>query len=192
LFEDAQAILVGTLLIALSVQFLTHAQLITGQIAGLTLIVSYSMDWGFGPVFFVLNLPFYVLAYRRMGPKFTLKTFVAVAMMSVFVELLSRMIIFGDLHPLLAAILSGVCAGSGFLALFRHGASLGGIGVLALYVQDKSGFSAGKTQMIVDAFVFALAFILFPTITVIYSLIGALVLNIMITTNHRKDRYIAS
>lgn len=192
LIEDALALLTGTLLIALSVQFLTHNALITGQIAGLSMLISYPTGWGFGAVFFVLNLPFYILAYKRMGPRFTLKTFIAVALMSGFATLFSQILHFETLPPLLGAVLFGVCAGSGFLVLFRHGASLGGIGVVALYLQDKTGFKAGKTQLIVDTFVFILAFFLFPPMIVVYSLIGALVLNVIILTNHRRDRYIAS
>lgn len=191
LIEDALALITGAILIALSVQFLTHANLITGQIAGFALTIAYSNDWGFGTVFFVLNLPFYWLAFRRMGTRFTVKTFIAVALMSGTSELFSNLITFEPMHPLLCAIISGMLAGTGFLVLFRHGASLGGIGVVALYLQDTIGFKAGKTQMIVDAVVFTVAFLLFPAVTVIYSIAGALVLNMIILTNHRKDRYIA-
>ena len=43
--------------------------------------------WSFGPVFFLLNLPFYALAIWRMGWKFTLRTVCAVGLVSLFAEL---------------------------------------------------------------------------------------------------------
>ncbi|KGB82536.1 MAG: YitT family protein [Pseudomonadota bacterium] len=189
--EDAQGLLVGTALVALSVHLLHGASLITGQIAGLSLLLSYVSGWSFGAFFFALNLPFYWLALRRMGGAFTLKTFCAVGLMSLFTELLPRLITFERLDPAAAAVMAGVTAGAGLLALFRHGASLGGVGIVGLYLQDKTGFKAGWTQLIFDACVFILALFLFPIATVLYSLLGAVVLNIIIATNHRRDRYIA-
>ena len=83
----------------------------------------------------------------------------------------------------------GAITGAGLLALFRHGASLGGVGILALYLQDKTGFRAGWTQLIFDACVFALAFAVIDARAVAYSMLGALVINLVIAINHRKDRY---
>ncbi|MBK5934254.1 putative 5xTM membrane YitT family protein [Rhodovulum imhoffii] len=190
-FDDAQGLLVGTLLVALSVQLLGSAMLTTGQIAGLSLVLSYASGLRFGLLFFVLNLPFYWLAFRRMGTAFTLKTFAAVGLLSLFTELLPNLLIFQTVHPLAGAILAGVAAGAGLLVLFRHGASLGGIGIVAFWMQETRRIRAGWVQLGFDAFVFALALWVMDPVTVLYSLAGAMVTNIIIATNHRRDRYIA-
>lgn len=189
--EDIQGILVGTLFMALSVQFLQASHLITGQIAGLSLLVSYWGNWAFGIVFFLLNLPFYVVAFLRMGVRFTIKTFAAVGAMTIWTFVLPQVMEFSNLHPLAGAGLAGITAGAGLLALFRHGATLGGVGIVALWLQDTKGIKAGWTQLSFDACVFLLAIMLFDPMTVFYSLIGAIVTNVMIITNHRRDRYIA-
>ena len=49
-FEDAQGILVGATLVALGIQFLASANLMTGQIAGLALLGSYATSWSFGAI----------------------------------------------------------------------------------------------------------------------------------------------
>ncbi|MBR9843891.1 MAG: YitT family protein [Rhodobacteraceae bacterium] len=190
-FEDLQGLVVGTLLMALSVQFLQAGDLITGQVAGLSLLVSYWGDWSFGAVFFVINLPFYAVAIYRMGWLFTLKTFAAVAILIGWTFLLPQVLGFSFLHPLAGAILGGVTSGSGLLILFRHGATLGGVGIVAVWLQDAHGIKAGKVQLGFDICVFALAILLFPPMTVFYSFIGAAVTNYVILTNHRRDRYIA-
>lgn len=188
--EDALAFVLGTAMCAMGVQFLTHLGLITGQTAGLGVLLSYVTGWPFGLVFFVVNLPFYVLAWLRMGPRFTIKSFIAVAMVSVMVEALPQGFEIAYIAPGLGAALSGAMIGLGLMVLFRHGASLGGIGVLALYLQDRIGFQAGWTQLIFDAALFAVAFLVLDPWLVGWSLAGSVIVNLIIAVNHRKDRYV--
>ena len=190
-FEDVQGILIGATLVALSIQFLRASDLITGQIAGVALVMSYPTGWPFGLVFFVLNLPFYVLAIRTLGWRFTLKSLGAVTVMSGLAEIIPLALTINNLHPAVGAVLFGVLAGVGLLSLFRHGATLGGVGIVALWLQDTRGIRAGNVQLAFDAVVFACALMLFATDTVGWSLLGAVVLNGIITINHRRDRYIA-
>lgn len=190
-FEDAQGILVGATLVALAVHVLSSANLMTGQIAGLALLGSYMSDWSFGAIFFVLNLPFYIVAVRQLGWVFTLKTFAAVALMSLISDTLPLILNVEMVHPALGAVLGGILAGVGLISLFRHGATLGGVGVVALWLQDARGIKAGNTQLAFDLVVFALAFWVLPIEVVIWSLLGAVILNMIITINHRRDRYVA-
>ncbi|MBI1418186.1 MAG: YitT family protein [Limimaricola sp.] len=192
LLEDAQGIAFGTGMAAFGILILTQTGLMTGQTAGLAVLISYLTGWHFGPVFFVVNLPFYWLGYRRMGWRFTLKTLIAVALLSGLSLVLPRFASFDHLDPVVGALLFGAITGSALLALFRHGASLGGIGILALYLQEKTGFRAGLTQLLFDACLFALAFTVMEPVRVLYSLIGAGVVNLVIAVNHRRDRYIAT
>jgi len=189
--EDAQGIAYGSGMAAVGIVILTHLGLVTGQNAGLSILISYMTGWSFGAVFFAVNLPFYWLGYRRMGKMFVLKTFAAVAILSFLAQLLPRYISFATLDPVVGAILFGAITGSALLALFRHGASLGGIGIVALYLQDKSGFRAGWTQLIFDVCLFALALTVRDVPTVAVSALGAVVINLVIAVNHRRDRYIA-
>jgi len=189
--DDAQGLIYGAFMAAFGVVILGHLGLITGQTAGLALLISYATGWGFGLVFFVLNLPFYWLGYFRMGAAFVIKTFVAVAMVSVLATLLPRFIAFATLHPAIGAVLFGFATGSALLALFRHGASLGGIGIVALWLQDRTGFRAGYTQMLVDGAIFTAALFILPLSQVAFSALGALVVNMVIALNHARDRYIA-
>ncbi|SEO46114.1 Uncharacterised 5xTM membrane BCR, YitT family COG1284 [Salinihabitans flavidus] len=190
--EDAFAFVTGTTLCALAMTMLTHLGIITGQTAGLGVLLSYVTGWGFGPVFFVINLPFYLLAWLRMGPRFTVKSFIAVGLLSAIATVLPRFVTFAHLDPLIGALLAGALAGMGLIVLFRHGASLGGVGVLGLYLQDRIGFQAGWTQLLFDAVLFAAAFFVLDAPLVAFSLAGAIVTNLIIGMNHRRDRYIAT
>ncbi|MBT52383.1 MAG: membrane protein [Mameliella sp.] len=190
LWEDVLGLLVGTCLMALAVMFLKASGLITGQIAGLSLIASYVGGWSFGAVFFVLNLPFYLLAIRQMGWRFTLKTFAAVGLLSAWTEVLPDLVRLDPQYPAVSAVLFGVLAGMGLIVLFRHGATLGGVGVVALWLQDTRGIPAGAVQLGFDLAVFALAMAIFDWQVVAVSLLGAVILNLMVIINHRRDRYV--
>lgn len=189
--EDAQGITFGSLMAAFGVSILTHLGLVTGQTAGLAVLISYLTGWGFGPVFFVINIPFYWLGYRRFGTGFTVKTFAAVLLTSIFSGVMPDLVGFAHLNTIFGAVLFGAVCGTGLLALFRHGASLGGIGIVALYLQDATGFRAGWAQMIFDAALFALALFVIDWQAVGFSFLGAVVLNMVIAINHRRDRYVA-
>lgn len=190
--EDALALLSGTALIALAVALFQHAQLLSGGTAGIAFLLHYGTGWGFGPVFFVLNLPFYALAWQRMDRAFLLKTMIAVALVSALSELTPHFITFGQVQPLYAALVGGVLLGVGFLILFRHRASLGGVGILAFYLQEKRGWRAGHVQMGVDALILLLALATAPLPQVALSVAGAVVLNLTLAINHRAGRYLAN
>lgn len=191
-FEDAQGLAAGALLCAFGLLILTSAGLMTGQTAGLAVLIAYATDWPFAAVFFVLNLPFYGLALWRMGARFTLKTFAAVAGLSLLAATLPGLVGFDRLHPGAAAALFGVVTGAGLLAIFRHGASLGGVGIVALIAQERLGWQAGWVQLGFDAVLFALAFLLIEPDLVLWSLLGAVVVNAILGINHRRDRYIGT
>lgn len=192
LAEDALALLSGTALIALAVALFQQAHLLSGGTAGLAFLLHYNLGVGFGPAFFVLNLPFYLLAWRRMDRAFLIKTMLAVALLSVMTEITPLFIRFDTVQPLYAALMGGVILGVGFLILFRHRASLGGVGILAFYLQEKRGWRAGHVQMAVDGLILLLALITAPITQVALSVAGAVVLNLSLAINHRAGRYIAT
>ena len=87
------------------------------------------------------------------------------------------------------AVIGGALSGLGILFFIRHRASLGGVGILAVYLQRSRGWSAGRIQMAFDAALMTLALLLFEPGLVLYSAIGATVLSLVIMFNHRPGRY---
>jgi uncharacterized membrane-anchored protein YitT (DUF2179 family) len=189
-YEDVQALVTGTLFIAFGVLMFGHAGLLTGGTAGIAFLIHYETGWNFGLVFFLINLPFYGLAWKRMGPAFTFKTFAAVGLLSLFVNLLPSLISFQALSAPLAAVLGGLLMGSGMLMLFRHRASLGGFNVLVLYLQERFGWRAGRVQMAFDCAIVLCSFAVVSWQQVGLSVLGAVVMNQTLATNHRTGRYV--
>lgn len=189
-YEDVFAILIGTTLVALGIAFYSEVLLTTGSTAGLALLVQYVTGIGFGVLFFLVNLPFYLLAILRMGWPFALKTFVSVALVSLFTTMIPQWLNIAAIEPVYAAVVGGGLMGLGILSLFRHKASVGGINILALYLQENFGIRAGYFQLGVDLCILGAAFFLLPLDRVLLSLLGAVVLNLIIAMNHRPGRYV--
>lgn len=191
LYEDVFAIVVGTSIVSLGLSLYSKAVLVTGGIAGLSLLLQYASGFGVGAIFFLLNLPFYWLAVRRMGWAMALRTAAAITLVSLFARLTPAWIGFDHLNPVYASVLGGALMGLGLLILFRHRTGLGGTNILALYLQDRHGIRAGWFQLGVDAAIMAGACFVVAWEQVALSLLGAVVLNLIIAVNHRAGRYMA-
>ena len=189
-YEDVIAIVTGTLLVAFGVTMYKHTTLATGGINGLALLLNYATPFGFGVLFFVLNLPFYILAWIRLGPAFTIKTFAAVALVSALVPATSNWVSFADLNPYFGTVIGGILMGTGLLILFRHKSGLGGVNILAVFLQERFGIRAGYLQMGVDIAILIGAFFVLPFDKVLLSIGGAIVLNMVIAMNFRPGRYV--
>lgn len=190
-YDDALALLTGTLFIAFGVAMFTHAGLLTGGTAGVAFLAHYASGIGFGPLFFVINLPFYLLAWRAMGRSFTLKTFAAVTLLSAMTGTIPRWAGFAVLNPWFAALAGGLLMGAGFLVLFRHHASLGGLNILVLVLQRRLGWRAGWVQMGIDGAILLASLALVEPQRILMSIAGALALNLTLALNHRPGRYVA-
>ncbi|HLO95053.1 MAG TPA: YitT family protein [Burkholderiaceae bacterium] len=191
LFDDAQALLTGTLFVALGVALFKQVGMLTGGTVGIAFLLHYASGWPFGLLFFCINLPFYWLAYRRMGLAFTLKTVAAVTLMSTLSEALPRLVQFSQINTWFAAIAGGLMIGAGMLILFRHRASLGGLNILVLYLQDSRGWRAGYMQAALDASILLASLAWVSPERIGYSLVGMAAMNAALAINHRPGRYMA-
>ncbi len=189
-FDDFQAIFIGALFISVGIIAFTKAGILTGSTAGIAFLLHYWTDISFGKLYFVINLPFYWFSWKRMGPTFTIKTFIAIALLSILTEFSGMMVTLSYINPIYAAVFGGLMLGSGILFLARHHASIGGAIIMSLYCQDKLGIPAGKIQMAVDIIVVLLALLVVPVDRVAYSILGAVVLNAFLWINHKPGRYI--
>lgn len=189
LYEDVLAMISGTMFVSLGTLVYTKTMLTVGSSAGLALLLSYTSGWGFGPIFFVVNLPFYILAVKRMGWAFTFRTFTAVALVAILSKLNGQWINFSHLDPLYATVIGGGLIGTGLLMLFRHRTGLGGINILAMYLQEKIGLRAGYFQLAVDLSILAAAYFILPADRLALSVLGAAIANLILAINHKPGRY---
>jgi uncharacterized membrane-anchored protein YitT (DUF2179 family) len=190
--DDAQAIVTAAAFVSLGLAFLASHHLLTGGTAGIAILLARVTPLGFGPLFTLLNLPFFWLGVRQLGWRFTAKTFSAIALVSLASETLGSVLRLEHVHPVYAAVMGGFLVGAGLLMLFRHRASLGGVNILSIYLQERHGVRAGLFQMAVDASIVVAGFLLVSVETLALSVLGAVALNVVLAVNHRPGRYLGT
>ena len=190
-YEDVQALFTGTLFVAMGIAMFRHTGLLTGGTAGVAFLLHYATGWNLGLLFFVVNLPFYGLAWKRMGRAFTVKTFLSVGLLALLTNVLPTLVHFDALNPVFTAVMGGLLMGAGMLILFRHCASLGGFNVLVLFLQERFGWRAGRIQMVLDCAIVLCSFTVVDWQHTALSVLGAVVLNQTLATTPRAGRYMA-
>ncbi|MBF5096390.1 YitT family protein, partial [Azospirillum sp. INR13] len=122
--------------------------------------------------------------------KFTARTFIAVGLVTIFSRLTEQWVGFAHLDPVYATVVgSGLC-GTGLLMLFRHRTGLGGVNILAIYLQEKHGIRAGYFQLGVDLAILAGAFFVLAPDRLLLSVVGAAIVNLTLAINHKPGRYL--
>jgi uncharacterized membrane-anchored protein YitT (DUF2179 family) len=186
--DDVQAVGAAVVMGSLGLALLNSVGLMTGGTPGLGFLLSYATGMPLGAALFLVNLPFYFLGWREMGARFTLKTLGAVSALSLGVEAVRHVLVVHT-APLYAALAGGVLIGTGLLVMFRHKASFGGINILALFLQKRLGWPAGKVQMVIDLGILTGALFIMDVQRVGWSVLGSLAVNAILIWNHRPGRY---
>ena len=120
-----------------------------------------------------------------------IKTFIAVALLAGFTEIIPHFFHLSSVNPIYATIFANVLMGVSFLILFRHRSSLGGVNLLALYLQERFKIPAGKVQMAIDVVILLTALFFVDWQLILVSILGVIILNSIILLNHKSSRYVA-
>jgi uncharacterized membrane-anchored protein YitT (DUF2179 family) len=192
LFDDVYGISVGVLFVSTGILLLQTAGLITGGVAGIALLLSYVSERQVGQLFMLINVPFFLFGYLSMGPRFTLKSLAGSALIMALLKLIPQGLVIGHVHPMLAALGGGTFCGMGILALARHGAGVGGTGIVTLWLQKKYAINAGRTQVLIDSVILLVALSLVAPQRVGWSALSAIAMSGMVMAWHRAGRYFGS
>lgn len=162
--------------------FVVPAGLYSGGLMGLcqiirTLLIDVAgMDLGTfdiaGVIYYLLNIPLFVLAYTRMGRKFFVKTVVAVTVMTLALSAIPTTQIVTD--SMAACVVGGIISGAGVGIILRMGSSGGGMDIVGMIMtQWRRDFSVGKINLLVNLALYGTCLFLFDVEIVVYSIIYA-------------------
>lgn len=187
--QDIYGIAIGIFFAALGIVFLNRGGMITGGVAGLSLLLSYLVGRPVGTLLWLVNAPFIAFAFFAMGRAFGGKTLVVSVVLGAAITLFGELLVITQIHPAFSALGGGTSLGMGILCLARHNASLGGTGAVVLWAQRRYGLNAGIGQMLLDALLFVVSSVFLPWPTLLWSLLGALAMNAMLIAWHTPGRY---
>lgn len=175
--------LVGSFIVAVALEmFLLPNKIIDGGVIGISMMVSYITKWNLGLLIFVINIPFILLAFRSLGKKFVINTFIATAILSIATNLTVNLSpVTGDL--LLATVFGGILLGLGVGLILRNNASLDGTEMLSIVLSKKIKIiSVGELLMGMNLFVYTAAGFLFGWDRALYSVLTYYVASKVIDT----------
>lgn len=177
--------------------FVTPAGLYTGGFLGVGQIIrtllttNLGLNFGFdiaGVIYFALNIPVYLLAFRSISGHFGLKSLLCTVCNTVFLSILvppAEPILY---DVLAASILGGMIAGAGIGLMLYDGGSSGGMDILGVYFMKKfPNFSVGKVNMAFNVALYVICLLLFNVQVAIYSIIYAVFSSLIVDRLHQQN-----
>ena len=138
-------ILLGTIMMSIGTSlFLLPNHLSSGGFAGIATITYYLFNWKMGTVIMLINIPFFILAFIRIGKEFVFKSILGTVFLSLFIDF------FDKYEPLtndrvLACIYGGILIGVGTSLILRATASTGGSDLVSYIIKSfKPGLSTSN------------------------------------------------
>lgn len=149
-------VILGLILTSFGLKFLAMHELTFGGTAGLATVLTFLSPWSWGVLFFLVNIPFFWMSLKKLGKWFTISSFMSIIGISFIRDGLD-MISFFSVPMWLATILAGLCIGFGVTLVLNNGSSLGGIHILALYLDQKWKINRGITIFVSDLLIVVFA-----------------------------------
>ena len=170
---DLLQIVVGTIVMAIGTSlFLLPNKLSSGGFSGVATIFYYLFNFRLGYVILALNIPFFIIAFIRIGKGFVVKSIVGTTLLSIFIDY------FENLKPLttdkfLACIYGGILIGIGTSFILKASSSTGGSDLVSYIIKSfKPELSTSNLIVIFDFIVITLNVIVFRKLEIgLYSAI---------------------
>lgn len=142
--------------------FLAPNQISAGGLSGAALLIVHLLGFGsVGAIVALLNVPLFILGWRRFGRRFFLMSLLGMASSSVLLDLFSFLPT-PQPEPLLGALAGGVASGTGIGMVFTVGATTGGADLIARLLRPKmKNVPMGRLIFLVDMVVVILTGVVF-------------------------------
>ena len=172
--RDYLIVLAGALIQALAMRlFLIPAELVSGGISGIAQLVNVYTQWPIGLMVFIGNVPLFILGWQYLGgPRFALRTALAIAAFSFFTDFLVLFIPTGIVHDLvLNCLYGGVMLGIGLGLVYRGKGTSGGSDILGRILNHRVGISISQAYLVTDTIVILAAGFIFGWENALYALV---------------------
>ena len=162
---------IGAVIVAFALEsFMFPHKIFDGGVIGVAMMLSYLTHTQLGLLIFLINLPFLVLAFSKLGVRFVLQTLYAVSVLSIFTNVFHWEIATKD--PLLAPIFGGIILGTGVGLVLKNNASLDGTEIMSIRLSQKFSFmSVGQFLMGFNLFIYMVAGLMFGWDKAMYSIL---------------------
>lgn len=180
ILKDVVFIILGAYLVSLGINmFLLPHKMTTGGASGIATIFYYLFNVPMGLSILIINLPLFLISMYKFGIKFSFKTIIATAIMSVFLEMFNYDLIIAN-NPtdlFTSCIFGGLIVGFGLSLVLKAGASTGGSDLLAqIIVKFTNAQSLSSVLLVIESIIIISIIIVFKNINIgLYSIIALFV-----------------
>lgn len=163
---DLLFILAGSTIYGFSVNaFTAPNQIAPGGVTGLATVLNFLFGTPIGLIAFLINIPIILWAVVEIGYKLVVKTFIAIAVSSLMIDLFAYVVPPYKDNMLLAALFGGICEGVGLSLVFIRGATTGGTDMVArLLGRRLPHLSMGKLMLAIDGIIVAISAFAFGSV----------------------------
>ncbi|WP_367305793.1 YitT family protein [Alicyclobacillus acidocaldarius] len=152
--------------------FLTPAHILAGGVTGVAQILHhYVPALGVGTMYFVFNIPLFILGYRYLGRRFIFQTGIAILGFSALADFV-RLHFSTPTDPLLMGLYGGVLTGLSSGLVIRVGGSMGGTDIVSLVVHRLTGRNIGSVSFVMNAAIVLLSMLVFGVPAGLYTLVS--------------------
>ena len=199
MLERYGLIVLGCLISSCAINlFYVPANLLTGGVTGISMIVLFLWGLPLGVQTFVYNIPLLIAAYIFLGKRYLRDVIVGTVIFSVCLDLtqyLSELHLVSDV--MLSSIFGGVFCGIGYGIVFRNDGSTGGFDIIGAIVKKYYSFDMGAVIFSFNCMIMVVAGCLFGVTQALFTLIGMFVSasvtdKVIAGINHRKAVMIVS
>lgn len=172
--RDYFYVLAGALIQAISMRlFLIPAQLVSGGVSGAAQLVNFYTDWPIGLMVLIGNAPLFILGWQYLGgPRFALRTALAIISFSFFTDSLAFFLPDGVVNDIvLNCLFGGVLMGAGLGLVYRGKGTSGGTDILGRILNFQFGISISQSYMLTDTAVILAAGFVFGWENALYALV---------------------
>ena len=178
---DLFFVVLGSFVLALGVAlFIIPNDILTGGLAGVSLIINAFIDVDTGTIIFILSISLLMLGTIFMGKKFFVNTCVSSVVYPLFLILLEDHITAPHIDPVLATIYGGLLVGAGVGLVVRQGSSTGGMDIPPIIINRMTGIDVYKSVMVIDALTVSFGFYTYGFEKVLVGLISVYVSSLTI------------
>ena len=141
-----------------------------------------------GILYFLINVPFFLYAYKVMGRKFCITTMISLIMSSAclsFIPIPTTPLIE---DRMLASIVGGLGSGVGAGMVLKAGSSQGGQDLLgACLAKTHPSFKVGTVGIVISCCVYSCCLFMYDITTVLFSIIFAVVTGMCVNRVHTQN-----
>ncbi|KRO18174.1 YitT family protein [Lacticaseibacillus saniviri] len=119
-------------------------------------VVAADQIFSTGTMLFILNVPLFVVGWRKIGHRFTLFTILAVVLSTIMIRVLGILTPLTR-DPIVCGIFGAVVNGLGTGFALRNGISTGGLDILGIVLRKKTGRSVGTINIAFNILIIFLA-----------------------------------